>query len=216
MDPLRFSIAAAPLGAYLLMMGIINLRRRPFVATGARDAAALGIGIAGLVIVGPMELFFPEGASRTLGFIVWILLIVFYGLCVSLVVLLMRPRIIVYNANSERIRSLLADLALRLDPKSRWIGENLIMPTVNIQLMIQCGTWLNNVQLISIGGRQSLESWRELEKMLRMELKTRQMAPNLIGIGLIVAAVGLAIVSTAWMIARKQEIAQSFVDMLRL
>ena len=56
MDPLYFCIAIAPLAVYLLMLGIINLRGKPFVTTGARDAAALGIGLVGFVVIGPMEL----------------------------------------------------------------------------------------------------------------------------------------------------------------
>ena len=67
MDSLHFCIAVVPLAVYLLMMGLLNLRRRPFVTTGARDAATLGIGVIGFVIAGPMELFFPEGAASQFG-----------------------------------------------------------------------------------------------------------------------------------------------------
>ena len=63
MDPLHFCIGVAPLAVYLLLIGLLNLSNKPFVTTGARDAAALGIGVSGLVIAGPMELFFPEGAA---------------------------------------------------------------------------------------------------------------------------------------------------------
>ena len=104
MDPLHFCIAIAPLSVYFLMLGILNLYGRPFVTTGARDAAALGIGISGLVIAGPMELFFPEAAASQYGSFVWILLISFYGLCVSLIVLLMRSRIVIYNTSLEQLR----------------------------------------------------------------------------------------------------------------
>ena len=67
MDPLHFSVAAIPLAVYLLLIGILNLRKKPFVTTGARDSAALAIGIAGLMIIGPMKLFFPEGAGSRFG-----------------------------------------------------------------------------------------------------------------------------------------------------
>ena len=83
MDSLHFCIAIVPLAVYLLMLGLLNLRRHPFVTTGARDAATLGIGVVGFVIAGPMELFFPEGAASQFGAWVWLSLIVFYGLCVS-------------------------------------------------------------------------------------------------------------------------------------
>ena len=75
----------------------------PFVTTGTRDTAALGIGIIGLVIAGPMELFFPEEAASQFGGKVWLLLIAFYGLCVSLIVLLLRSRIVVYNITGNQL-----------------------------------------------------------------------------------------------------------------
>ena len=83
MDPLHFCIAVGPFAVYLLLLGVMNLRGRPLVTTGARDAAALGIGLVGFVIAGPMQLFFPEGAASRFGGWVWLMLIVFYGLCVS-------------------------------------------------------------------------------------------------------------------------------------
>ena len=103
MDPLHFCIAIAPLSVYLLMLAFLNLRRRPFVTTGARDAGALGIGVCGLIVAGPMELFFPQGAASQFGAWVWLLLIVFYGLCVSLLVLMMRARIVIYNITLEPV-----------------------------------------------------------------------------------------------------------------
>ena len=63
-NPLHFCIAIAPLSVYLVMLGVLNLQRRSFVTTGARDAAALGIAISGLIVAGPMELFFPESARQ--------------------------------------------------------------------------------------------------------------------------------------------------------
>ena len=65
MDSLHFCIAVIPLAVYLLMMGLLNLRRRPFVTTGARDAATLGIGVVGFVIAGPMELFFSRRCCQS-------------------------------------------------------------------------------------------------------------------------------------------------------
>ncbi len=53
-DPLHFCIALGPLAAYLLLLGAVNLSSRPFLTNGARDTAALGIGILGFAIVGPM------------------------------------------------------------------------------------------------------------------------------------------------------------------
>ena len=137
MDPLHFCIAVAPLAVYLLLLGVINLKGRPFVTTGARDAAALSIGLVGFVIAGPMELFFPEGAASRFGGWVWLMLIVFYGLCISLVVLLMRSRIVIYNISLEQLRPILTNVAMKLDPKSRWAGDSLLMPDKRIHLHVE-------------------------------------------------------------------------------
>ena len=74
MDPLHFCIAVAPLAVYLFLLGVLNLKGFPFVTTGSRDGAALAIGMVGFVIIGPMELFFPEGAASRFGAWVWIML----------------------------------------------------------------------------------------------------------------------------------------------
>ena len=215
MDPLHFCIAVAPLSVYLLMLGFLNLMGRPFVTTGARDAAALGIGISGMMIAGPMELFFPEAAASQYGSFVWILMISFYGLCVSLVVLLMRSRIVVYNINSEQLRPLLNQVAIGLDKKSRWTGDSLLIPDLNVHLHLEAVDWLRNVQLTSGGLNQSFEGWRKLENELRNGLATIRVGPNILGIGMLLASAALAVGSTAWMIAAPQSVAQSLDEILR-
>ena len=97
MDPLHLCIALGPVIAYLMLLGLINSRRRPFLTTGARDLSALGIGVSGLVIAGPMELFLPELATNQFGAYVWVMMLALYGLCWTLIVLLGRPRLVVYN-----------------------------------------------------------------------------------------------------------------------
>ena len=67
MDPLHLSIALSPLAVYFVLLGIINLSARPQLTTGARDTAALAVGLSGLVVVGPMELFLPERAAAQFG-----------------------------------------------------------------------------------------------------------------------------------------------------
>ena len=59
-DPLRLAIALVPLGAYFLLLALINMRRRPFVTTGGSDLAALGGALTEMMVVGPIELFRPE------------------------------------------------------------------------------------------------------------------------------------------------------------
>ena len=126
MDPFRLMITVGPLAIYLILLGYVNLRRSPLVTTGTRDTALLGFAVVGLVIVGPMELFMPEEAVRRFGGapIVWLLLLGFYGLSVTLMILLSRPRLIVYNATLGHLRPILAELAATLDHNADPDGDH--------------------------------------------------------------------------------------------
>ncbi len=215
MDPLHFCVAVAPLSVYLLMVGLINLSGWPFVTTGTRDTAALGIGIIGLVVAGPMELFFPEEAASQFGGKVWLLLIAFYGLCVSLIVLLLRSRIVVYNITGEQLKPILTQVAMQIDKKSRWVGDSLLVPDIQVHLHLESVDWLRNVQLVAGGNRQSFEGWRLLEKELRLALRSSRVRPNLLGFLLLLASGSLAVLAAGWMLYDQQSVAQALDEMLR-
>ena len=200
MDSLHFCIAVVPLSVYLLMMGLLNLRRHPFVTTGARDAATLGIGVVGFVIAGPMELFFPEGAASQFGGWVWVSLIVFYGLCVSLVVLLMRPRLVVYNVALEELRPILSKIAMELDPKSRWIGDALVIPRLKVHMHLEAVELLRNVQMLSGGNQQSMEGWLRVERELKQHMAKVTVGPNVMGIPFLIASGLLAVTAATYLI----------------
>ncbi len=202
-DPLRLGISVVPLTVYLLMMGIVNLMSRPFVTTGARDTAAVAIGIIGLMIVGPMELFFPEGAALRFGAWVWVLLIAFYGLCVAMAVLLMRPRIVVYNTSMEQVRPILASTVAQMDSKARWTGDSLLIPSLNVHLHLEGFSFLRNVQLVAVGHRQSYEGWRKLERILRDAIRPVRTFPSLLGMLLATVAIAMSL-GTWFVLARNQ------------
>ena len=216
MDPLHFCIAVAPLAVYLTLIGMINLLRRPFLTTGSRDMAALGIGLSGLMIAGPMELFFPSNAALWAGVLVWPLLLVFYGLNVTLLVLMMRPRLVIYNISPEQLRPLLGDLANQIDSKSRWSGENLLIPSIQVQLQMESMALLSNVQLVSAGNRQSIEGWQKLEQKLRQALREMQTRPGPLGVGLLIVSAATAVGTGIWLYSQRQEVALSLQEMLRL
>ena len=69
MEPFHQCLALGPVAIYLLLLGVINLARRPLVVSGGRDAAALGLALSGLVFVGPMALLFPEGLAAHFGLV---------------------------------------------------------------------------------------------------------------------------------------------------
>ncbi len=213
-DPLRFGIAVGPLAVYLLIMGIINLMSRPFVTTGARDTAAVGIGITGLMIIGPMELFFPEGAAIRFGAWVWLLLVAFYGLCVAFAVLLMRPRIVVYNTTMEQLRPILASTIAQLDNKARWTGDCLLIPSLNVHLNLEGFSMLRNVQLVAVGHRQSYEGWRKLEQILREAIRPIRTFPSLLGMLLVTTAIAISLGTWFWLAKNQATVIAAMNEML--
>ena len=127
MDTFSACVAFGPLAIYLLLLGLINVSRRPLVVSGTRETLALGLALMGLVTVGPMQLFMPQEAAARFGELVWLLLVAFYGLCLTLVIILSRPRLIVYNISLETLRGILDETTRRLDPDTSWAG-----PSVNM------------------------------------------------------------------------------------
>lgn len=216
MDPLHFSLAVAPIAVYLILLGIINLTGKPFVTTGARDSAALGVAISGLVIAGPMELFLPEAAANRFGAFVWLLLIAFYGLCMSLIVLLMRPRIVIYNVSVEQLRPLLSAVVGKLDKEARWAGESVTCPYLGVQLHIESSAAFRNIQLVSSGPRQSYAGWRQLELELSESLRPIRSGPNPFGLAFVLIGSILGLSTAVWMALDTQGVTQALSEMLRL
>jgi hypothetical protein len=177
----------------LLVLGLINLSRRPIVTSGARDSAALAIAISGLVVAGPMELFLIEEAAVLYGPLVWAMMLAAYALLVLLIILLQRPRLVVYNVRLEQLRPVLADVVSRLDGDARWAGESLTMPQLGVQLHVEFAPMVQNVELVSAGPEQSLPGWKRLERELAAALRKTRYHANLFGVlatamGLLIAA----------------------------
>ncbi len=193
-DSLHLFIALTPLALYLVLLGLMNLSRHPKLLTGARDTAVLGLALSGLVAAGPMELFMPEAAAMRFHSYVWALLGTFYLLCLSLVVLVMRPRIVIYNVSIDQLRPILASVVSELDVEARWAGDSLLLPQLGVQLCLEPSELLRNAQLVATGPRQSYAGWRRLELALAAALRSTPGARNPHGYALVLA--GLAIAAT--------------------
>jgi hypothetical protein len=210
MDPLRFAIAAVPLAAYLILLGVVNLRRRPTLATGGSDLGAMGAAVGGLAFVGPIALFRPDAATVELGNFVWLFLTAFYLLWVTLAAMLCRPRLVVYNLSAEELRPVLSEAVQNLDSAGRWAGDNLTLPTIGVHGYVDGFAWMRNTSFIAGGGKQDLAGWRRLNRVVERALRGVTTRPNqrgwlLLGAGialLAAATVGLASdprsVATAW------------------
>jgi len=214
-DPLHLSIALGPLAVYLLLLGLLNLSTRPFLTTGARDTAALGLAISGFAVAGPMELFLPEPAAAQFGGYVWLLLLGFYALCLMLLVLVLRPRLVIYNVTADQLRPILADVVGVLDPDARWAGESLTLPRLHVQLHVEPFAAMRNVQLVSAGPRQSFRGWRRLENALADALRETKGQMNPYGISLVVFGLLMVLCVTWGLVSNTETVEHALREMLR-
>lgn len=165
-SPIAFAIAAVPTAMYLIMMGRFRLSRRPLVTTGWRDVAALGIAILGLVVIGPMQLFFPNYAAARFAGWVWGMLLALYLLSLLLVVLSCRPRLIVYGLDEEAFFRALQEAAQRVDEQASWQGQILTLPSIGLQLAAEPTGAYGVQQAVSVAGLVSVTPWLQLEREL--------------------------------------------------
>ena len=196
MDVLHICIGLGPLAAYLMLLGFINLRRRPFITTGARDISALGIAITGLMIVGPLDLFMPQAAAQFFGNTVWVLFITLYLLIWLLSVLVMRPRLVVYNISCEQLRTVLASLVAELDKDVRWAGDSAVLPGLGIQFNLESKSIARCAQISSVGPQQDYTGWQKLETELAARLKEEKVPGNPFAVSMVLVAIGLSVLLT--------------------
>jgi len=187
MDPFRLCLALGPIAVYLLLLGGINLHRRPLVVSGARDTAALGLAVAGVGIVGPLELVMPVAAAINFGAFGWVRLIALYGMVLAALLLLQRPRLVIYNLTSGELRPVLAGLVRDLDPEARWAGDSVSLPALGVQLFLEDVPAMRNVSLVATHGRQDYQGWRKLETSLGRALEELAVQRNPRGLSLLVA-----------------------------
>lgn len=215
MDALHISIALGPLAIYFLVLGLLNLTPRPFLTTGARDWAALGLAVSGFVVAGPMELFFPEAAAGRFGVFVWALMLGLYGLLVLLACLLARPRLVIYNITAEELRATLDKSLPKFDFDATWSGDNLLLPNIGVQAHLEPFAALKNVQLIATGPRQNYTGWKEFELHLASALRQIRVAPNPYGITQLIFSAIMFLAAAIYLASDQQSVAQALHEMMR-
>lgn len=166
MEGFYLALAVGPLALYLVLIGTIRLRPHPFVTSGAKDTATLAIGLLGLVMIGPMELFFPQQAAVSLGIGVWGILILFYMLCCALWILTSRRRLIIYGLSEPKLRETLLEVAQTHDSQASWTGDVLQLPHKGINLCLEMSGNRTVAQLVAAGERQDWRAWFELERAI--------------------------------------------------
>ncbi len=160
----QYAVAIIPVAIYFILIGVLRLRTRPLVTSGWRDTLTLGIASAGLVAVGPMQLFTPPQAVERWHEWVWVMLLSLYALGLTLVLLSGKPRLIAYGLNHLQFREVLFQSAKLIDDQTHWSANVLSMPSSGMQLALE-GTGSSRVQQAThVGHLQNLEHWMQLER----------------------------------------------------
>jgi hypothetical protein len=178
LDPFQLCLALGPVVIYLLLLAAINVLRRPLLVTGSRDLGALGLTLAGMVVIGPMQLFLPASTFIDFRSATWVLLVLLYLLVLFLCLLTTRPRLVIYNIAVDELRPVLSNVVAELDSEPRWAGDSVAMPNLGIQFHLEIAGSLRNISLISIGSQFDAAGWRRLERSLRTALAEVQVRRN--------------------------------------
>ena len=213
MDPLRLCLALGPLAVYLMLLGAINLTRRAFLVSGGRDLAALAVALAGAAVVGPFELFLPEASFVQFGAYVWLMVLALYTLWATMLILMLRPRLVIYNITVDKLRPILADVVERLDGDARWAGDSLVLPGLGVQLHLDNFHSMKNVSLKSVGGSQNFQGWKKLETALSAALGQEDVTRNYRGLGLLGAGLLIAAGLILMIVRNPQVLSQTLSDL---
>lgn len=208
MDPFRLAVACVPLAAYLLLLGVVNLRRRPLITSGSADLAALGVAMTGFVFVGPIELFRAQSLTAELGNGVWLFWIVFYWTSVALAALVIRPRLVVYNASLDQLRPVVAEAVLQVDPDSRWAGDSVVLPRLGVQAHLESFGLMRNTSLVATGSAQDVDGWRKLRRALQRTATGLTVAPNPRSVSFLLLGSFLLTLTVGTMLADPLEVAK--------
>ncbi len=165
---LPLGLALVPPAAYLGIIGLRHLRTRPTVVSGAWDLGLLAAALAGLAVVGPLEILQPAGVRGP-----WRLALplVLFALVAALGALASRPRLVVYNVSLEQLRPVVAQIASGLDPTARWAGETVALPGRDVQVHLDGRGAMRSVSLVAMGSRTSPEAWGEFTRRVRAAVR---------------------------------------------
>jgi hypothetical protein len=160
----QYAVAIIPVAVYFILIGVLRLRTRPMVTSGWRDTLTLGIASAGLVAVGPMQLFTPPQAVERWHAWVWVALFCLYVLGLTLILLNGKPRLIAYGLDQLQFRDVLYQSAKQVDDQTHWSADVLSMPLSGMQLALEATGSPRVQQATHVGMLQNLDHWMKLEQ----------------------------------------------------
>ena len=172
MDSFSLVLFLTPLLVYMLGFSLMRLSGRCHVTTGGREIVALAFAVSGMMVVGPVELFFPMAAAAVFGVMVWAILSLFYCLCVCLLVLGAAPKLVVYGCRPSELSDFLLSAARSLDTDAEIDHERLQvhLPSVGVRLRIAGPENLDHATIVAFEDNLSTHFWLKLRDSLRAQL----------------------------------------------
>ncbi len=196
MDYVRYAIALGPIGLYWVLIGYLYQRSHPMLINAAQDTLLFGLGVVGLMVVGPMELFFPNAAYSLLGGWTWFFLLCLYAFVVLFISLNRGPQWTLYGSNAEGLRGILNRVLEEQNIAHSWEDSILVVPELGIRAIVEPANATDRAaQLTRCGRSQDIVGWYRLEKLVTEKL---QSAPsNRGGMTWIVMGIGMILGSLA-------------------
>ena len=191
--------ALMPLAIYLIYLGTLNLSRRPRALLGAIDSLALSIGVSGLVIIGPLQMLLPSTAMVRFGENVWYPMVLLYFFGVTWLLLLSRPRLVIYGIRTHAFQTILSSVLAR----NQWSAdqnENIVrIHELGIDFEVCVFPMMQNIILRPIQSQQSLRVWRKLRAEMTTELQKQTACNYGVGLGLLLCGLAVAAIGCAFL-----------------
>ncbi len=209
-------IVALPLAVYCLMIGMLHRSKHPFLVSGGRDMALLGLAMLGLVLVGPSQLFFPVAAFNLLGPAVWFLMTLLYFCIVLFVILNSRPRMVVFGLAPDVLAIHVKESLDEMKIDSTWMGLTFAAPAMRVDGTIEQAGNSELSQIVATRSNQDVIGWMKLERALAIKLKSIPIEPR--STGTVWIALGLAALAALGLqiYGNPTAVADGMKDLLRL
>ena len=175
MEPFALMLMMAPLLLHMVVISVIRLSGRYHVTTNGRDLASIAFAVSGMIAVGPAELFFPMSAAAVFGPYVWGALALFYWLCVSLMVLGLPQRLVVYGGNPRELFHALQEASRSIDETAEANQESyqIFLPQTKIHLKLHAMGTPDHASISAFESNLSPLFWHQLKLAIKSQLRHR-------------------------------------------
>lgn len=201
-DPFSLTVAAVPVLLYAGLMATRRVRRRVWVWSSPLDRALALFSIAGMVLIGPAQLFFPTASAALLGPSVWLAVASLLLLIATLVVLLTRPALVVYGASPTTTAAALGRAATAVDPDAEVdTGRRQVFsPATGARLRVEGIEGSDHCRVVAFEPVYDARFWRSLGEQLSGALGPQASVEprfrivgsmSLIAVSLVAVAIGM-------------------------